>query len=256
MNDPAAPIPDDNAPGDPRHPAGPSDARFCGYEVAVRPITIAGRVYELLAPANADRLADDPRMAERFEQDEYMPYWAEFWSSSILLAEHIAQWDMLAPNRPAPHLLDLGCGLGLAGIVAAARGFEVTFADYDDDALTFASENARRNGVPPPHTRRIDWRARYPDLSVERIVAADVLYETRSLRPVAEFIQRHLSPAGEAIISDPNRTTAEAFDQIARHCGLAVRTAAAECPRPGGGVVSGRLFHLTHKEIRQCERPQ
>ena len=254
MNEPADPRPDDNAPGDPRHPAGRAEPRFCGYAVAIREITIAGRTYELLAPADADRLADDPRTAERFEQDEYMPYWAEFWPSSLLLAEHIAQWDMPACEGRPPRLLDLGCGLGLAGIVAAARGFEVTFADYEEDALTFASENARRNGLPPPDERRIDWREQYPDLSAERIVAADVLYETRSLRPVAEFIQRHLSPSGEAIIADPSRTTADAFDQIARHCGLSVRTATVVCRRTGGGASSARLFHLTHKAIRQRER--
>ena len=104
------------------------------------------------------------------------------------------------------------------------------------------------NRLPVPETRHLDWREPVADLSVDRIVAADVLYETRNLRPVAEFVYRHLRPDGFALIADPNRMTAENFGKVARHCGLAVRVTPVERPSPfGAGMVRGRLFELRRK---------
>ena len=254
MNRPTAPNQDHSTLTDARHSDGGSEPRFRGYAVTLRRISVGGRNFELIGPADADGLADDPRVAERFEHDEYMPYWAEFWSSSLLLAEHISSWKPLRANEQPLRLLDLGCGLGLAGVVASLLGYEVTFADYDEDALAFAVENARRNGATPPQALRIDWRETYSDLKADRIVAGDVLYESRSLRPVAEFIKRHLAPAGTATLADPNRTTAEGFEQIARHCGLSISVRPVQARKCDGSVASGRMFHLGHKDISQISR--
>ncbi|RMF72785.1 MAG: hypothetical protein D6744_16450, partial [Planctomycetota bacterium] len=81
-----------------------------------------------------------------------------------------------------------------------------------------------RNTLPAPELRFVDWRRTYPDLRVERIVASDVLYESRCLRPVAEFVERHLTPDGFALIVDSFRAPADAFDSVARHCGVSVKT--------------------------------
>ena len=82
--------------------------------------------------------------------------------------------------------LELGCGLGLVGLVAAGLGWRVVVSDYDEDALAFALENARRAGVVV-ETRVVDWRRSYPELRVGRILGADVLYEARNLEPVARL---------------------------------------------------------------------
>ncbi len=68
---------------------------FRGYPVLERRIEIAGRAYTLLGPANYDALPDDPRVIARFERDEYMPYWADLWPGTLLLAEHVAGWPCL-----------------------------------------------------------------------------------------------------------------------------------------------------------------
>jgi hypothetical protein len=102
-----------------------------------------------------------------------------------------------------------------------------------------------RNGLPAPETRYVDWRESYPDLRPDRIVAAEVLYETRNLRPIADFVARHLKPDGVALICDGNRSTADEFDTVARHCGLSVEITTAERPGLAGGKpIRGRLFHL------------
>lgn len=79
-------------------------------------------------------------------------------------------------------MLELGCGLGLPALVAAARGAEVTAVDWAEDAVALLRCNAVRNGltlVSEVH----DWRqplTRTFDLAI----AADVLYERRNVEPV------------------------------------------------------------------------
>lgn len=219
-----------------------------GYPVRLRRVVVADRAFELLGPANYESLIDDPRVAERFARDEYMPYWAEYWPACQLLADAVAQWPTGSAYGTPPTVLELGCGLGLASLAALARGYRVIASDYDDDALEFVRQSAARNGLPLPETRFIDWRETYAGLRLDRIVAAEVLYETRNLRPVAEFIERHLSADGFALIVDGNRSTADAFDAIARHCGLAVACTPVEhVSELGSRVVRGRTFRITHK---------
>jgi hypothetical protein len=62
---------------------------------------------------------------------------------------------------------------------------------------------------------------------------------------VAEFVQRHLTPGGVALISDANRGTADDFPTVARHCALRVETRSAEL-HAEGSPIRGRLFELRH----------
>ena len=61
-----------------------------GYHTKVERVVVGGRSYDLLVPADPDGLLDDPRVAERFESDEYMPYWATLWPAAFGLAEYVA----------------------------------------------------------------------------------------------------------------------------------------------------------------------
>jgi SAM-dependent methyltransferase len=221
---------------------------FRGYPVKVRRFDLAGRTFELLGPDEYERLLDDPRVLARFQHDEFMPYWAEFWPASLLLADEVASWPPVDPSISAPLLLEIGCGLGLVGLVAASRGYRVIASDYDDDALAFVVESARHNNLPTPETRFVDWREFYPDLELDRIVAAEILYEARNLRPVAEFLRNHLKPDGEAIIVDANRSTADNFESIATDCGLTAACRALE--RPGYNdpkPIRGRAFRVSRR---------
>lgn len=224
---------------------------FRGYPVRKQRFVIGTEEIVLLGPANHDELIDDPRVAERFEQNEFMPYWAQVWPAALLLADEIARWDrvMDLPPSQRPTVLELGCGLGLASLLAARRGYRVVASDYDSDALAFLRESAKRNAIPTLRTRALDWNKTHAQLSFDRIIASDVTYETRNLRPIAAFIHNHLTPDGFAVIADWNRTTADAFDSIARHSGLDVR----EEPRERSGIldsdepIRGRLFRLRRK---------
>ncbi|MFO0839109.1 MAG: class I SAM-dependent methyltransferase [Phycisphaerae bacterium] len=227
-------------------------AEIRGYPVTNRRFRFVDREFSLLGPANFEALIDEPSVAERFARDEYLPYWAEFWPANLLLTDLVAAWGP-APS-PSPLVLELGCGLGLTSLVAAHLGYAVIASDYDDDALAFVLASARENNITPPIVRRIDWRERYAELRVDRIIAAEVLYEARSLRPIAEFIAAHLKPGGSAILVDRSRPTADAFPEIASSCGLQVTQSPVSWPaNPESGdtnvaPIAGRMFEIRFAE--------
>lgn len=210
---------------------------ICGHRVRLETVIVRGQAYRIYVPARGEALLDDPRVIERFERDEYMPYWAMLWPAAALLAEVVAQWEPRADD--ATPVLELGCGLGLVGLVLLARGYPVIMTDHDPDALVFAAESARLNDLPAPRTRSLDWHDPHEKLAAACIVAADVLYEARQLEPVANFIRRSLQSHGIALICDPYRRTADRFEPVARSCGLAVTVDAVE-----RGPARGRVFRL------------
>ena len=172
-----------------------------------------------------------------FEADERIPYWADVWESAIVLAEDHATLDGRGMS-----LLELGCGLGLPSLVAAAAGFAVTATDYEHPALEGVRFNAEKNGIESIRTRVLDWRNLPDDLGrFDRVVAADVLYEPHHAAAVAGVIARTLAPGGVAMVADPCRTRAAGFPDACRAEGLAVERTEARRPH---GATDGPLVEI------------
>lgn len=229
--------------------------RLHNYSVQERRVLVGGRAYALLGPANYESLIDDPAVVRRFAADEFMPYWAEFWPVARLLAEEVASWGRAeeqsgasqSENALPPTVLEIGCGLGLIGLVAHALGYRVTLSDYEEDGLAFVRASAKRNGLSEPATAYVDWRLNYPDLRCDRVVAADVLYEPRNLIPIAAFLKRHLNRGGFAVLVDSNRQAADAFPMVAADAGLQVSV--EQVSRhfvDSAEAIHGRFFRLSH----------
>ncbi|MDB5304568.1 MAG: prmC 1 [Phycisphaerales bacterium] len=109
-----------------------------------------------------------------------------------------------------PHVLDLGCGMGLAGTVAAALGAKVLFADLEPAALLFAALNSLpwRNRV---RTRRLDWQRGRLAERFDLILGADILYERAQWPFLEPFWRAHLAPGGSVLLGEPGRQTGDLF---------------------------------------------
>ena len=180
------------------------------FVTATEHVTLPGVDVDLLRPRNADDLISE----EDFVADERLPYWADLWPSSTILATRLLEEE--GRDRS---LLELGCGLGLVTIAAMRSGFDVLATDYYEDALRFTRANAWRALGREPRTRLVDWRAVPEDLgTVQRVVAADVLYERRYAVLIASVIAQTLAEQGEALIADPGRVaTPDFLRQCERH---------------------------------------
>ena len=109
-------------------------------------------------PADSDRLLDHPWVRSAFAADEYVPYWTTLWPAARMLAKVVVREPWETYTQPV-RVLEIGCGLGLAGVAGLARGLHVTFSDVDETALAFAAANARLNGFAAGfRTMPLDFR--------------------------------------------------------------------------------------------------
>jgi predicted nicotinamide N-methyase len=187
-----------------------------------------------------DALLDSRKTQERFEHNQYMPYWAQPWPAGILLAEHILMHEPGEGRRA----VEIGCGVGLVSVAAAMMGWRVTASDYDEDALAFAQLNAARNGVALEAAEWIDFVEQAPRREYDCVLAADLLYERRLADPVARWIGSALAPGGYALASDPNRSAAADFPEALSRHGLVAEKQEVTTTAPAGLVGNGRIWRV------------
>lgn len=171
-------------------------------------ITVGDREVVFVHPREAMDLVSE----EEFGPDEFIPYWAQLWSSGIALAQEVAT-GIPGVTAGAPRVLELGCGIGLPGIAAALAGGQVLATDWSSDAIEFAQANAHRNGAHL-ETAVCSWDE--PGVLLDRgpwdlVLAADVLYERRNVWSLLELLPRLVAESGEVWLADPQRRTADRF---------------------------------------------
>ncbi len=188
-----------------------------GYRTKQESIAIAGEqdliIRSLLDnQQHADPLGDAARLGISSAQ---WPLFGLLWPSGAHLAARLA----LRPVALAERILEIGCGLGLASLVAHRRGADVTASDVHPLAAAFLLENLRLNQLPPMKYRHGPWAA--PGAAAagglrgvyDLIVGSDVLYERDDGATLAGFIQRHAAPVAEVWIVDPDRGNRPAFNR-------------------------------------------
>jgi predicted nicotinamide N-methyase len=156
---------------------------------------------EILRPPSADELIDEAA----FDEEEFLPYWAELWPSGLALARHVATLELHGRR-----VLELGCGLGLPALAAALRGADVLATDWADDAIELLRRNAERNDVPL-RVSRVRWSE--PDALLraapwDLVLGADLLYEARNAEQLAGLLPRL---GGQMLLAEPGRPYAKDF---------------------------------------------
>jgi predicted nicotinamide N-methyase len=167
----------------------------------------AGRTVRIVRPRDHDAILDE-LLAEDDPDEDRLPFWAVLWPSGVALAQAIGSQPL-----PGRRVLELGCGLGLASVAAAAAGATVLAVDRSPEATTFAAVNAARNGLtldtavasfdePQQLLRDAPW---------DLVLAADVLYEQRNVPVLLSLMPRLVDKGGEVWLGDPGRPMLGAF---------------------------------------------
>jgi len=154
------------------------------------------------------------------------PYWCRVWPAAVAIARHLACLDALADGLPLRGLrvLDLGCGVGVPGIQAAAIGAELCSADFEPDAGRFAQWNAQvQPGCShPPTTQHVDWSQGTVTGTFDIVLLSDVTYHETHHVPIRRQLKHCLAENGCVLHADPRRDWSTHFlDQLdgsfARH---------------------------------------
>ena len=190
------------------------------FDTSIADVHVGARQFSILRPRNSDDLIRE----EDFVMDERLPYWADIWPSSTILASHLVSLADSTRDRSGKRALELGCGVGLVTIAAMIAGYEVTATDYYTDALAFTRANAWRNLGRSPAVRMIDWRSFPRDAGrYDLILASDVLYEREYALILPGIFRDALAPGGMVILADPGRIGAPEFRDECKATGLVVR---------------------------------
>jgi predicted nicotinamide N-methyase len=185
------------------------------YQTITQPVHFGSITLEFTRIANPDHVLDqvvaeeDRRekiTGQRHENPLHLPYWAELWESAAGLATVISKLEL----SPQTNVLDLGCGMGLAGTAAAARGANVLFADLESPALLFAQLNTLTFS-PRPRTRQLNWDIDRLNEKFDLILGADILYDRKQWNALHEFWLPHLAPGGSILLAEPGRQTGDLF---------------------------------------------
>lgn len=203
-----------------------------GYLTTQHPVAVDG-VADLQIRSLLDRQQYADPLGEALRLGISTAAWPMFgllWPSGAQLAAHLA----LRPVQAGERILEIGCGLALASLVAHRRGADVTASDCHPLAAAFLVENLRLNGLAPLKYRHAQWggtsapwtprgsagadaatalRGEY-----DLVIGSDLLYEPDARATLADFIEGHAAPEAEIWVLDPQRGNRPAFHrQMAAH---------------------------------------
>jgi predicted nicotinamide N-methyase len=185
------------------------------FRTSIQEAVVGDHVFSILKPANPDDLIRE----EDFVKDERLPYWADVWPSSLILAGKLLELE--GAGRSA---LELGCGVGLSTLAATTAGFDVLSTDYYQDAIDVTRANVFRNLGVSARTRLVDWRHVPKNIgSFDLVFASDVLYEKEYALLLPIILCRVLEHGGIALIADPGRVAAPMFIEACEAHRLRIR---------------------------------
>jgi predicted nicotinamide N-methyase len=168
----------------------------------------------IVKPPDADSLYEWMTMYGDPDGD---PSWASVWPAAAALAAYVNANPKLVEGK---RLVELGAGLGIPSLVAAARGARsATLMDREPLALHCALSTAEccgltvgavgdeRDGVVSASVS--DWGefARQGGEGIDVVLAAEVLYDPSDAAPLAECVASLLTNdsgrAGKLLLADP-----------------------------------------------------
>ena len=195
-------------------PAAIMDAarmRLAKLPLVTHALEIAGRDWPVVA------VADQSALTAVSDDLEHFPFGLMLWDAAPVLAAELPRHI-----KNGQTMLELGAGVGLAGLVARALGAEVVQTDHSAEALALCARNAEINGLSGVALALADWLSWNSDRRFDLIVGSDILYDADLHAPVLAVLERSLAPGGRVLLSDPGRSTTPAFVSMLEKAGWIV----------------------------------
>ena len=173
-------------------------------------------------------------------------YWRRVWPAGLGLAAYIIEHFGREGLR-GRQVLDLGCGVGLIGIVCGRLGAHVTFLDREAGALATVRRNCLRNGLGPAQTIGGDWNHgghRLEPGAYDVVVGGDVVYDDLEWPAISTGLMRTLRADGVALLADPGWVAEAKLRAAFRRSGFVVSKNRSTVSWP-----PWRTTHLRRKAI-------
>lgn len=162
------------------------------------------------------------------ESSHLNPNWGDLWPSARAMASYFGHQVRMR----SVDAVEVNCGLGVAGLGAAAKGGRVTLLDSNPEAIRFARYNALQNGFTHIHTREFDWKHDVLEGQVGSLIFADVLHDAANFERVFKMLRDNLSPGRTAFLAEPGRPIATVFFDELRTLDYHIRLDIERVPDP------------------------
>lgn len=141
------------------------------------------------------------------------PYGLAIWPSALVLAQGVASYAAETFTGSRRRLLELGAGCGMVSLAAAQLGFEVLSTDFRSSLLCLVAASARRQDLSKRVQTRLldicDLSTPLPPADV--VVAADVLYDARTAKAMAERVAEAHLRGSVVLLADVGRPNRRLF---------------------------------------------
>lgn len=165
-------------------------------ELYTLPLTIGDRLWQITAATDQSALSDISEHLDHF------PHGLLLWEAAIGLAQSLGISHKVGSDQ---RVLELGCGVGLPGLVARALGAQVWQTDHLAATLAVAASNAEQNGVSGINYFLADWREWSHTPQYDLILGTDILYARLRHFYLERIFHKNLAPGGALLLSDPGR---------------------------------------------------
>jgi predicted nicotinamide N-methyase len=201
-------------PGDP-----PTELHTTAGDVALHEYraTFGDHTYTILHTGAVLTFLDEQILLS--DRETGLPYGVALWPAAIALAHEIAARGDDARGR---HVLELGAGTGLPGIVAASLGARVVQTDRQQAALALGRLNVERNGVAGIEHRLADWTAWNDTARYDWIIGSDILYAAAMHPHLTRIFESNVGPGGRILLADPFRRASFALLESLEAAGWAI----------------------------------
>jgi len=173
------------------------------YDVETHDLMILGRKFYYFLPSSIEPFINITSPMKNF------PLWAKVWPSSMVLADFMAA----QPVDPKKQIIEIGAGIGIAGIVASAFGHNITITEYNADAMEFAGANACINGCSGIPIISMNWNEPQLTCRYDKIIGSEVIFREQDFIPIQKLFQSVLKPDGEIILVSEIRKPVLGFYQ-------------------------------------------
>lgn len=212
-----------------------------GYQVKFEDVAIAGGAdLHIRSLLDCQQFFDPHGDAEAAGiSSASWPLFGLIWPSARILAG-VMQTHEIAGKR----ILEIGCGLGLASMVAHRRLADITASDCHPLTGSFLQQNLTLNALPPIKYQTGNWGRDNPLLGeFDLIIGSDVLYERGQADLLSAFIEIHAAATVEIIIIDPNRGYCGGLNRSMGDRGFALNETRMDCTQSNGDAYRGRMLN-------------
>lgn len=133
-------------------------------------------------------------------------YWDRIWPSEVALSECLIH-QFFPTKLQGVTVLEIGCGTGLAGVVAARLGAFTMFSDMVPITLEATKESCRLNHISNFDTCLLNWteKIELKKFFYDLVIGSEVFYDEEILAGISHILGQVLTLKGKAMFCDPNR---------------------------------------------------